>query len=171
MCDNTLLRCWHILLAPSSPKSVWWMLHSIFYWGSTPYQPKNGIKMLARFILQHFRIIACAISSHCHLLALYQYFQHCFSFSFPRIYYDTAIGKDKMGKMYCRSYSTQISLKKKAEMNTQGVANGSSHPSLSTKLWFLGTSSLFLSTLQRHTHFLSSFHSILRVNSCFLTIM
>lgn len=113
MCDNTLLRCWHILLAPSSPKSVWWMLHSIFYWGSTPYQPKNGIKMLARFILQHFRIIACAISSHCHLLALYQYFQHCFSFSFPRIYYDTAIGKDKMGTMYCRSYSTQISLKKK----------------------------------------------------------
>lgn len=115
MCDNTLLCCWHIVLAPSSPKSVWWMLHSIFYWCSTPYQPKNGIKMLARFILQHFRIIACAMSSHCHLLALCQYFQHCFSFSFPRIYYDTAIGKDKMGKMYCRSYSTQISLKKKRQ--------------------------------------------------------
>lgn len=132
-------------------------------------------QMLARSILWHFkdnylcwpcqviaiRLLYASISSIVSLLGL------------SYLYYDTGTGKDNMGKMYCRTCITQLPLNNNRN-SYKKLYQWLFPPGLCTKLFSLGTSpSLFLPTLHRraHTHTLSSFLSILRVNSCFLTIM
>lgn len=57
MCDYTSLSWRHPVLALSSPKPVWLMLSSIFYWWSAHVciNQNTASKMLTWFMLRHFK--------------------------------------------------------------------------------------------------------------------
>lgn len=84
-CDNTFLSWWNALLVPNSPKSLWWMIHSIFQWCAFLFIPikkhhQNVIQMYTATFQGYLLVLT--MSSHHHQLILCQYFQHCFSFSY-----------------------------------------------------------------------------------------
>lgn len=155
----------HPVLAPSSPKPVWLMLRSIFYWWSARVciNQKTASKCWPDLCCGISRIIACAdrvkpLSSGLFYVNIYGVVSPLAS----SCTYDDMEGHN--GQM---CYKATL---KKAEINTRRFASGSFFPRVHTKLLSLVTSPfLLLPTL--HTHTLCSFCSILRVNSGSLTIM
>lgn len=149
MCDYTSLSWRHPVLALSSPKPVWLMLSSIFYWWSAHVciNQNTASKMLTWFMLRHFKDNCLCRPSQAIVICL----------SYVNIY--GVVSPLASSCMYCgmeRAQRDRCATRlphKKAEINTRGFASGSFFPRVHTKLFSLGTSPFLLLPTLAHTHF------------------